>query len=232
MATSLSEWQKILFTALAAFAVGILAEPLKMWIGEAFRKRKIRRMCYEQILLVRGVMTSILYLLERPLEPSVSFKGTNEDHGRFAVSNVKLGPLKYALETEPGIIYQLEVYPTISRIVNALEAVPKDIPRDEIAKVANIIVTNIDRDADWGTISAKYLSAVHDERQWDRWRDSPPPEVDVIDKRYRSDSTSLYTFRPFISTNIHRIKRLRARWHNFMKGYHEEIERSKRDTSK
>lgn len=73
------------------------------------------------------------------------------------VPNINIGILKYAMENEGAIFYQLDVAMTVVRIVHTLEGIDDDTPVEKIEHVAKSIVHSIDHDVDWNQISGKYL---------------------------------------------------------------------------
>ncbi len=150
------EWQKILVTALAAFFVGLVAEPLKLWITEIYKKRKVRRLCYKRILVIRDALSGVLKGLKKPHDEYV-FGQTGSEYARLMVPNINIGILKYAMENEGAIFYQLDVAMTVVRIVHTLEGIDDDTPVEKIEHVAKSIVHSIDHDVDWNQISGKYL---------------------------------------------------------------------------
>jgi cellobiose-specific phosphotransferase system component IIB len=144
----LQEWQKILLTALAGFCAAIFAEPLKLRVTERYKKRKLRKMCYEHILAIRDTLNHVAIMLARPQE-QFSSGLTHEEYARFMVPNLNIGPLKYAIESESAILYQLDVALTVTRIVHSLQGVKESSPIEEIKEACRAIVFSIDREVNW-----------------------------------------------------------------------------------
>src|SRR5262249_47133767 len=70
------EWVKILLTALAAFSVGVISEPLKLVIGNWFKKRNMRNSLYRELVRDFGHLWMFLRTNERPFEDFYTFLDT------------------------------------------------------------------------------------------------------------------------------------------------------------
>src|SRR5436305_1387176 len=67
-AEGLPEWLKVLITALAAFALGIIAEPIKIVISHWYKRRNMRRSLYSELANNYGHMSMFLRDRARPIE--------------------------------------------------------------------------------------------------------------------------------------------------------------------
>jgi hypothetical protein len=137
---------------------------------------------------------------------------TVADHVRFLVPNLNVGRLRYAVEKETAILVQLDVYTTVLQILNALSEVKADTPLSEMKRISELVIRTIDRAADWGTISAKYLTDLDLKRRWAERRlesDLPAP-IRELDNAYRRSDVHYYILRPMIAKNVQRLRRLRA----------------------
>jgi hypothetical protein len=62
------EWLKILLTALAAFAIGIVTEPIKLIISHWYKMRNMRRSLYSELANNYGHLSMFLRERARPIE--------------------------------------------------------------------------------------------------------------------------------------------------------------------
>ena len=68
IASGLPEWLKILLTALAAFTVGVVAEPIKLIINHWYKRRNMRRSLYSELANNYGHLSMFLRDKARPIE--------------------------------------------------------------------------------------------------------------------------------------------------------------------
>ena len=209
----LSEVDKIWLSTLLGFLAGVFTEPIKIWIGQRYQRRKLRKMCYQQILLIRNTLAHIRRELEHPEQLSFADM-TAEVYARMTLPNINLGPLKYAIEEQASILYQLEVYPTVTRLVNGLQDVNKEMPIGDMRGLCDLLVYSIDSDARRGNISAKYLTELAYEARWSERSSGVSPSVQKLDNRYSDLPRSSFVILPFIAKQLYRLKRLLAWAHD------------------
>lgn len=166
MLAQLSEWQKILITALSAFTLGILAEPVKLAISDGYKKRKLRKLLYKRVYVIYSALSHTIKLLkEKPDE--VAWRGkTGKEYATMLVPNIDIGILKYAMEKEGASFYQLDIARTVSGIVRNLEDVDEQTPMEEIRRVAELIINIVDSNVSWGQISGKALTHIAVGEDW------------------------------------------------------------------
>ena len=77
-----------------------------------------------------------------------SFGITTAEFATQLLTSINLGPLKYAVEKEPGILYQLELYPIVSKVVYSLDDIPTTMPLNEMKEKCDLVLDAIDSAAD------------------------------------------------------------------------------------
>lgn len=85
------EWLKILFTALAAFTAGLIAEPIKLIIGYWYKRRNLRRSLYSELAHNYGHLSMFLRERARPIDDFYLFcetEGFPTDVYRWAKSQL------------------------------------------------------------------------------------------------------------------------------------------------
>ena len=105
------EWLKILLTALAAFAVGVVTEPLKLIISNRYKMRNMRRSLYSELANNYGHLSMFLREEARPVEDFYLFcetEGFPTDAYRWAKSQL-------------DVFYQLEEAGVLDNIYRNLE---------------------------------------------------------------------------------------------------------------
>jgi hypothetical protein len=188
------EWQKILLTAVAGFLTGVLAEPLKNWASERYKKYKLRNLCYEHIFKSRSTMKSVLSALGRPTERIIAGKNGIE-FAVFLITNFNLGIFKYAMEKEPALFYQLDISNTVTHVYNAFVDAADTPTPERMKQVASLVIGSIDDDVDFGRISGKKLTKLALTDRWDSrklwvqvWSDKRPAELEALRLGYRNES--------------------------------------------
>jgi|HubBroStandDraft_5_1064220.scaffolds.fasta_scaffold45151_3 hypothetical protein len=214
------EWQKILLTGVAGFLTGVLAEPLKNWASERYKKYKLRNLCYEHIFKSRSTMKTVLSALGRPTERIIADKNGIE-FAVFLITSFNLGIFKYAMEKEPALFYQLDISNTVTHVYNAF-ADAADTPTPERMKeVASLVVSSIDEDVDFGRISGKKLTKLALTDRWESrklwvqvWTDKRPADLGALRLGYRNESAieGKFYLTPVLASLMLRIKYLRAYW--------------------
>lgn len=210
---TIAELQQFGLIALPSFLAGTLTEPLKIMIGQAYTKRRVRNICYRQILTLRNALRACSNALVDPSK--VTSFGTNAEFATTLLTSINLGPLKYAVEKEPGILYQLDVYPIVSKLIYNLDDIPSDMPLDEMKKRCDLVMYAIDSAADQKQISARKLTRIAIEEKWaHRWQWGAPAPVQAFDNAYRNDSSFAGT-RPILAKRVHGFRRIMAYFRHF-----------------
>ncbi len=209
----LSEWQKILITSLASFSVGVLAEPIKLWLSENYKKRKLRRLCYERVLIVRDALSTVLKALKEP-DKKFGYTRTGKEFALLMVPNLDIAILKNAVEKESSILCQLDIARTVRNIVSSLEEIKSDTSLEEMQRVAQAIIANIDMEVDWNRISGEYLTDIAFGMDWEQhklfdWR--MPRDLDLRKWGYKDESLrhKVFVLRPLFARIVSRIRHIR-----------------------
>jgi hypothetical protein len=211
----LSEFQKTIFTITLGFLFGLLGEPLKIRLTDRLKRKRLRRVCYEEILDIRSALAHALALYrEDPGRKTIGGK-TASEYLVIMVSGIGTSRLRYAIEKEPGLIFQTDLGMIAQQIVNALDVpIDKMLPVSEAVEIADGVITHIDNEVDFGRLDGWYLTRLAAEKHWRHTKewDIKSPAAKELQRGYRTDFEIGVAYNPLIERLTRRIRYIRNTW--------------------